>query len=53
MISLICAWINVWENNREAGDLRRHGAQYDVTVMAFRKSDNYDQCHSKALQEDE
>ena len=31
--SLICAWINVWENNREAGDLRRHHAHYDVTVM--------------------
>ena len=29
----ICAWINGWVNNREAGDLRRHRAQYDVTVM--------------------
>ena len=29
---LICAWINVWVNNREAGDLRRHRALYDVTV---------------------
>ena len=33
MISLICAWINRWVNNREAGDLRRHHANYDVTVM--------------------
>ena len=33
MFSLICAWINGWVNNREAGDLRRHRAQYDVTVM--------------------
>ena len=23
MFSLICAWINAWENNGEAGDLRR------------------------------
>ena len=35
MFSLICAWINVWVNNREAGDLRRHRAHYDVTVMLF------------------
>ena len=34
MFSLICAWINGWLNNREAGDLRRHRAHYDVTVMA-------------------
>ena len=27
------AWINGWVNNREAGDLRRHIAHYDVTVM--------------------
>ena len=33
MYSLICAWINGWINNREAGELRRHGAHYDVTVM--------------------
>ena len=31
MFSLICAWINDWVNNREAGDLRRH--HYDVIVM--------------------
>ena len=34
LFSLICAWINGWVNNREAGDLRRHRAHYDVTVMA-------------------
>ena len=34
MSSLICAWINVWVNNRKADDLRRHRAHYDVTVMA-------------------
>ena len=32
---LICAWINVWANNREAGDLRRHRAHYEVTVMSL------------------
>ena len=33
--SLICAWINgyVHVNKGEAGDLRRHCARYDVTVM--------------------
>ena len=30
MFSVICAWINGWVNNREAGDLRRHRAHYDV-----------------------
>ena len=33
MLSLICAWINVWVNNHEAGDLRRYRARCDVTVM--------------------
>ena len=32
MFSLICAWISRWVNNREAGDLRGHCAQYDVIV---------------------
>ena len=32
MFSLICAWINGWVNNGEAGDLRRHRAHYDVIV---------------------
>ena len=35
MFSLICAWINGYVNNREAGDLRRHRAHYDVTVMHY------------------
>ena len=30
---LISAWINGWVNNQEAGDLGRHCAHYDVTVM--------------------
>ena len=33
MISLIRVWINDWVNNREAGDLRRYRAHYDVIVM--------------------
>ena len=33
MFSLICTWINSWVNNPEAGDLRRHRAHYDVSVM--------------------
>ena len=31
--SLICASTNGWANNRDADDLRRHHAHYDVTVM--------------------
>ena len=34
MFTLICTWINGWVNNREADDLRRHDAHYDVSVMA-------------------
>ena len=33
MFSLICVWINGWENIREAGDLRRYRAHYDVIIM--------------------
>ena len=33
MFSLMCTRINSWVNNREAGDLRRYRAHYDVTVM--------------------
>ena len=35
MLSLICAWTNSWVSNREAGDLRRHRAHYDVVVMLW------------------
>ena len=35
MFSLICTRINGWVNNGEAGDLRRHRAHYDVTVMSY------------------
>ena len=33
IFSLIYVWINDWVNNREAGELRRHRAHYDVIVM--------------------
>ena len=33
MVSLSCAWISGWVNNREAGDLGRNCAHYDVIVM--------------------
>ena len=33
MYTLICARINDWVNNREAGDWRRHRGHYDVNVM--------------------
>ena len=33
MVSLICDRINLWVNNREAGDLRRYRAHYDIIVM--------------------
>ena len=33
MFSLIYVWIHGWVNNREAGDLRRYRAHYDVTLM--------------------
>ena len=36
MFSLICVWINSWVNNREAGDLRRYRAHYDINVMYHR-----------------
>ena len=33
MFSLIFTRTNVWANGRDAGDLRRHSAHHDVTVM--------------------
>ena len=32
---LSAPWINGWVNNREAGDLRRHSAHYDVIAMPY------------------
>ena len=37
MFPLICAWINGWVNNREAGDLRHARAHYDIILMCARK----------------
>ena len=37
MFSLICVWINNWISNRDAGDLRRYRAHYDVIVMDNKK----------------
>ena len=36
MFSLICASINDWVNNHEAGKWRHHRGHYDVNVMAIR-----------------
>ena len=45
MFSLICARINSWVNNGEAGDLRRNRAHYDVVVMcAFVSSTDCPRC---------
>ena len=34
-VYLIYAWTNGWANNRYAGELGRHGAHHDVTVMDY------------------
>ena len=39
IFTLICARINVWVNNREAGDLRRNRVHYDVIVMLISLSE--------------
>ena len=50
MFSLICAWINGWINNREAGDLRRQRAHYDITVMLIKVKGNERLCIIRWLQ---
>ena len=35
LFSSISACINAWVNNREAGDLRRHGGHYDAIAMNY------------------
>ena len=37
MLSLICALTNDWANRGDAGDLIRHRAHYDVTVIQSRR----------------
>ena len=44
IFSLICVWINGRVNNREAGDLRRYRAHYDVSVMRYAAKDFKDHC---------
>ena len=38
LFSLIYARTNGWANSRDAGDLRRHRAHYDVTAMTYAES---------------
>ena len=44
MFSLICVWINGWVNKREADDLRRYRAHYDVIVMENNRSEGARAC---------
>ena len=44
MFTLICARINGWVNNREAGDLTRYRAHYDVIVMLLERSWQHETC---------
>ena len=47
IFSLICGWKNGWINNREAGDLRRYRAHYDVSGMTkkcFRIQTHWNAC---------
>ena len=39
-------WINGWINNREAGHLRRHRAQYDVIIMCWLHTITYTSANS-------
>ena len=39
VFSFIYVWINGWVNNREAGDLRRYRAHYDVILAKLTPSD--------------
>ena len=41
MFSLICARSSGWANNWDAGDLRRHPAHYDVTVVTIGRSSEH------------
>ena len=39
IFSLMCAWIDGWVNNCEAGDSKRHHTRYDVTLMVYQPLD--------------
>ena len=50
IFSLTFAWIYGWVNNREASELRRHRAHYDVIVMDIRypqRNDSDDKIETK------
>ena len=47
LFSLICVWINGWENNREAVDLRPYRAHYDVTVMYIENRISFSRRYSR------
>ena len=47
--SLVCVWINYWVNNREAGDLRRYRAHYDVIVMIMKWPGSYYQFYCRNI----
>ena len=49
MLSLICVCINGWVNNREAGDLRRHRARYDVSENEIDHVTTASHCKHMAL----
>ena len=49
MFSWICAWTYDCVNNREAGDLRRHCAHYDVTAIEIIILVLYHSCKSLPL----
>ena len=36
--------VPAWANNRDAGDLRRHGAHYDVTIVKIRRPTSRPSC---------
>ena len=49
MFSLICAWTNSWVNNQEPGDLKRHRAHCDVTVMVVEVLYDKLSCYQSSL----
>ena len=49
LFSLICAWINGKVNNREAGEMRRHRAHYDVNLMRIARSSYPGPCITPAI----
>ena len=51
MFPLIYAWINGWVNNREASDLRRHRAHYDITLMNWKDNGPKDPFYYQRLVE--